>query len=221
MSEDFHVHGPHDHAVEHAGHDGDKFSGRVAVMTAILATIGALFGYMGGLTQNNAALYKNNAAIKKTEASNQWNYYQAKSGKQNLSELAMALPGVDVEKYKSEVTRYKSEKETIKKGAEKLEASSLDWDHRSDEQMHQHHKWALATTAEQIAISLAAITLLTRRKWMQYLAYAVAGIGLILGVLAWLPPAEHAAEGAHAASQPEGKPATDQKAVPEAPAPAH
>ncbi|WP_416172296.1 DUF4337 domain-containing protein [Actimicrobium sp. CCC2.4] len=187
MSDGFHVHGPHDHAVEHAGHDGDKFSGRIAVMTAILATVGALFGYLGGATQNNAAMLKNDAAIKKTEASNQWNYYQAKSNKQNLAELAMSLPGVNVEKYKADAARYKSEKEEIKKAAEKLEAASLDFNAQSEAQMHEHHRWALATTAEQIAISLAAITLLTRRRWMQYLAYGIAAVGLGLGVLAWYP----------------------------------
>jgi hypothetical protein len=48
----FHVHGPHDHAVEHAAHGNDPFSSRIAVMTAILATIGAMFGYQGGATQN-------------------------------------------------------------------------------------------------------------------------------------------------------------------------
>jgi hypothetical protein len=187
MSDGFHVHGPHDHAVEHAGHDGDKFSGRIAVMTAILATVGALFGYLGGATQNNAAMLKNDAAIKKTEAANQWNYYQAKSNKQNLAELAMALPGVNVEKYKADVVRYKAEKENIKLAAEKLEAASLDFNQQSEAQMHEHHRWALATTAEQIAISLAAITLLTRRRWMQYLAYGIATIGLGLGALAWFP----------------------------------
>ena len=187
MSEGFHVHGPHDHAVEHAGHDGDKFSGRIAVMTAILATVGALFGYLGGATQNNAAMLKNDAAIKKTEAANQWNYYQAKSNKQNLAELAMTLPGVNIDKYKADVARYKTEKEEIKKTAESLEAASQDFNHQSEAQMHEHHRWALATTAEQIAISLAAITLLTRRRWMQYLAYGIAAIGLGLGVLAWFP----------------------------------
>src|SRR6478735_5257207 len=118
----FHVHGPHDHEVEHAAHGGDGFASKIAVTTAVLATIGALFGYMAGDTQNNAALFKNNSAIKKTEASNQWNYYQAKSNKQNLAELAMSLPGVDVAKYKAEVERYKNEKEGIRKDAEKLEA---------------------------------------------------------------------------------------------------
>ena len=69
----FHVHGPHDHAVEHAAEHGnnDGFAGSIAVATAILATVGALFSYMGGATQANAGLFKNNAAIKKTEAGNQ------------------------------------------------------------------------------------------------------------------------------------------------------
>jgi hypothetical protein len=182
----FHVHGPHDHAVEHAAHSNDKFSGNIAVTTAILATIGAMFGYQGGATQNDAALFKNNAAIAKTEAANRWNYYQSKSSKQNLAELAMTLPNVDPEKYKAEVARYKSEKEDIKKDAEGWEAKSAEWDKKSDQALHQHHQWALATTAEQIAISLAAITLLTNRKWLQVATYVVAGAGIALGALAWL-----------------------------------
>ena len=182
----FHVHGPHDHAVEHAAHGGDGFSNNIAVMTAVLATVGAMFGYQGGATQNDAAMFKNNAAIEKTKAANSWNYYQAKSNKQNLAELAMVLPGIDPARYKAEVERYKQEKEGIKKDAEALDAKADEWNRKSDSALHQHHQWALATTAEQIAISLAAITLLTRKKWMMYGAYAVATLGIVLGVLAWV-----------------------------------
>lgn len=191
----FHVHGPHDHELEHAAHaahgaghgEKDGFAGSIAVATAILATIGALFAYMGGATQANAGLFKNNAAIKKTEASNQWNYYQAKSSKQNLSELALALVGDDKRKtYLDEVERYKKEKAEIKLAAEKLEAESTEWDKRSDAELHQHHRWAQATTALQIAIALAAIALLTRRKWLQWGLYGVSGVGMVLGGLAAL-----------------------------------
>src|SRR5947199_8950471 len=100
----FHVHGPHDHELEHAvqhgaeGHHGvggGSLTNQVAMFTAIISTVGAIFAYMGGATQANASLYKNNAAIRKTDASNQWNYYQAKSGKQNLSELTLALVADD------------------------------------------------------------------------------------------------------------------------------
>ncbi|MFZ6656213.1 DUF4337 domain-containing protein [Undibacterium sp. TJN19] len=181
----FHVHGPHDHELEHAAHGNDDFASRIAVMTAIMATVGALFGYAGGATQNDAGMFKNDAAIKKTEASNQWNFYQSKSNKQNLAELAMVLPGVDVEKYRAEVNRYKSEKEEIKKKADELEKEAQDYEHKSEESLHQHHRWAQAMTALQIAISLAAITLLTKKKWMQYASYGVAGIGVAVAGLAW------------------------------------
>src|SRR5450432_3820641 len=112
MSEGFHVHGPHDHEVEHQAQHGDPFAGRIAVMTAIFATIGAMFGYMGGATQNAALLFKNESAIRRAEASDQWNFYQAKSSKQNIAELGATLTtGEQQTKYKDDVDRYKKEKE--------------------------------------------------------------------------------------------------------------
>ena len=185
----FHVHGPHDHALEHAaqgGHD-DKFTNQIAMITAVIATVGAMFSYMGGATQADAGLFKNNAAIKKTEASNQWNYYQSKSTKQSLAELAQDLASEDQKlTYKAKVERYDKEKAQIKLVAEKLEADATAWDTRSDEQMHQHHRWAQSTTILQVAIALAAIALLTRKKWLEYAMFGVAGVGLVVGVLAVL-----------------------------------
>ena len=185
----FHVHGPHDHEIEHAVEHGakDSFSGQIAVATAIIATVGALFSYMGGATQANAGLYKNNAAIKKTEASNQWNYYQAKSSKQNMAELALALvPDERQERWRKEADRYNGEKAEIKSAADKLEAEAKAWDQRSDEQMHQHHRWAQATTVLQVSIALAAMALLTRRKWLEWGMYALAAVGGATGVAALL-----------------------------------
>jgi Na+/glutamate symporter len=182
----FHVHGPHDHELEHAaqGGHGDSHTSSIAMFTAIIATVGALFGYMGGATQANAGLYKNNAAIKKTEASNQWNYYQAKSSKQNLSELALELAPGKKEFYQEEIKRYKGEKSEIKAAAEKLETESKHWDEQSDEQMHQHHRWAQATTVLQVSIAMAAIALLTRKKWLEYVMYGAGALGVVVGGLA-------------------------------------
>ncbi len=190
----FHVHGPHDHELEHAaqgGHDKHEQGGgmiaQIAVITAIIATVGAIFSYMGGATQANAGLYKNNAALRKTEASNQWNYFQAKSTKQALAELARDLAADDKKPtYQSKVDRYEKEKGEIKSVADKLEADALQWDMQSDEQMHQHHRWAQATTVLQIAIALAAIALLTRKKWFEYAMFGLAGVGLLIGGLATL-----------------------------------
>ena len=188
----FHVHGPHDHELEHAQQGGHgEHSGminQIAMFTAIIATVGAIFGYMGGATQANAGLYKNNAAIKKTEASNQWNYFQAKSTKQSLAEVSRDLTTreSEKEKYQAKIDRYEKEKTEIKVGADKLEAEATEWDKQSDAQMHQHHRWAQATTVLQVCIALAAIALLTRKKWLEYAMFGTGGLGVLVGVLAAL-----------------------------------
>jgi hypothetical protein len=181
----FHVHGPHDHEVEHrAAHD--PFAGRIAVMTAIFATIGALFGYMAGATQNDALIFKNEAAIRKTEASDQWNFYQAKSSKQNIAELAAALTTGEAQaRYQKEVERYRKEKDEIMPEAKKLEQQSKEAEDRSEAAMHVHHRWAQATTLIQIAIALAAITILTRNRGLQYISFGVAAASVAVGALAW------------------------------------
>ena len=190
----FHVHGPHEHELEHAAQGAHDSHGpasaminQIAMFTAVIATVGAIFSYMGGATQANAGLFKNTAGIKKTEASNQWNYFQAKSTKQSLAEISRDLSPDDKKPvYQAKIERYEKEKKEIEADARKLEAVSADWDKRSDEQMHQHHRWAQATTVLQVSIALAAIALLTRKKWLEYAMFAVAGTGVLVGVLAML-----------------------------------
>jgi hypothetical protein len=194
----FHVHGPHDHELEHAGAHGDaesasaqsghrSMTSQIAVWTAVIATVGAIFAYMGGLTQANAGLYKNNAGMKKTEAANQWSYFQAKSTKQSLAEFARDMsPDERKPGWQTKVSRYEQEKAEIMLVAQKLDADAADWDQKSEAQMHQHHRWAQATTALQVSIALAAMALLTRRKWLEWGMLAVAGLGLVVGALAAL-----------------------------------
>jgi hypothetical protein len=188
MSEEgFEVRGAHEEHIDHAIEQGDRdpFSGRIAMTTALLATVGAMFGYMAGLTQADATLYKNSAAIRTTEASDQWNYFQAKGNKQNLAELGRELTGPEQQKhFTAEIERYAKEKDAIKLEAERLTADSKRMDRLSEEEMHVHHRWAQATTLFQIAIAMAAIALLTRKTWLQYMVYSFAALGAVLGALA-------------------------------------
>lgn len=195
----FHVHGPHDHALEHEAHDdhadhgagshktGPGFVQWVAIFTAILATIGAIVSYQGGHTQNEALLHKNEAVLKKTEAANQWALYQAKGTKLNLAELAEQL-ATDPEKkakYAAAVVRYKSEQEGIMAEARKFEAKSDEANKLSDHALNPHNKLAMAMTLIQIAISLAAICVLTRRNWMLGLAGVAAAGGIVFWIMAF------------------------------------
>ena len=75
--------------------------------------------------------------------------------------------------------RYKKEKADIKTAAEKLEADATHWDKQSDDQMHLHHRWAQATTALQVSITLAVMAFLTHRKSLEYGMFGVAGVGVV------------------------------------------
>jgi hypothetical protein len=50
--------------------------------------------------------------------------------------------------------------------------------------VHRHHRWAQGTTLIQVAIALAAITLLARSRWLLAVSVGVAGFGAAVGVLA-------------------------------------
>ena len=185
----FHVHGPYEHELETAHHEASNsrytMNNQIAMFTAVIATIGALFGYMDNTTLVNASVYKNNEAITKTEAASQWNFYQAKSNKQNLSEFAMTLLGKkESGPYAEQYQRYENEKTAIKAEAEKLEADAKSWNEKSDHAMHLHHRWAQATTLLQVSIALAAISLLSQNRWLKKAMYLVGATGVALGLLA-------------------------------------
>jgi len=188
MTEGFHVHGPHDHELEHAAHSSpDSFAGRLAATTAMLATLGAVFSYMGGVSQSAAALYDNDAAVKTTEATGQWTEYQAKMVRLSLSELALDLvPEARRGHYLEQARRTTAEVDDLKARAERLDAESIALDERSDHEIHKHHRWAQATTVLQISIAMAAIALLTKRHWLLYGVYGLGTVGTAMGVYSWL-----------------------------------
>ena len=181
-SDGFHVHGAHEHEVEHEAQQGPGLGQFVAIFTAILASIGAIVSYQGGATQNQAMLYKNEAVLKKTQASDQWNFYQAKSSKGHLMELAADIGTSEKQAfYLAQIKKYDQEKTAIKQKAEALEAESNHANEESEHLLHPHHRLAQAMTLIQISISLASITVLTRKRWL----FALAGIAAAGGVGLW------------------------------------
>jgi len=182
-----HVHGPHDHAVEHAA-QAPGLGQQVAIFTAVLATVGAIVSFFGGDTQNNAIIFKNEAVLERAEASDQWNFYQAKSMKQNIAEIAAAISTdpKTVEFYKAEAKRYAAEKKDVEKDARKHEAAYKIWNEKSEQALHPHHFLAISMTLLQIAIALASITVLTQKRWLLFGAALSAFGGAVFGVIAWL-----------------------------------
>ena len=181
-----HVHAAHEQELEHRAEQGPGLAQYIAIFTAILASLGAVIGYNVATRLNKAMLYKNEAVLKKTEASDQWNFYQAKSSKGHLMELAADMTGGKrAEAYKQKIERYEQEKKEIRTKAEALEAESHGANEKSERLLHPLHLTEQAMTLIQIAISLASITVLTRKKWLFVVAGASAAGGLTLWIMSY------------------------------------
>jgi hypothetical protein len=208
MSHDgFHVHGPDQHAVEHQAQHGEELAVRVSIMTAILATFGAVFSFLGAGHQsaaadlkNDAILVKNEANQLRTRAANQWAFYQAKSTKQNLAELGASLAGSEElrRRLSAEALRYQNEKAEIQRQAQALELAADRKDAEvgpliaeSNRLMHPHHTLAKAITFIQIGIALASICALTRVKALFWASATTSAIGILLALSTLLPASRH------------------------------
>jgi hypothetical protein len=181
MEEEYEVPSPHEHAVEEGGErKGDPLAQRIALMTAILATIGALISYQSGSAQNQAMFLKNESILKQAEASDQWAFYQSKSTKSHLDEAAAALATTPELKAQFLADKQKQDKDKaeIQKEAKKLQAESKKLGEESEAKLKPHERLALALTFIQIAVALAAITVLTRKSWLVWGAVGSAAIGI-------------------------------------------
>jgi hypothetical protein len=184
MSEGLHTHAPHDDAVHAAAHGHEhapvhSLGQWVAIFTALIAALGAMVSYQGSNLMTEVLLYKNEAVLKKAKATDEWNYYQAVSTKAHLMELALVMAAPDrVAGFKDEIAKYKEQKVEIKKNAEALEAESEHANAESARLNKPHHDLEIAMIFFQIAISMASITALTRRRWLFGMGLASAAIGI-------------------------------------------
>src|SRR5437762_10048860 len=162
-----------EHVRESAEHSTEVWISWVALTTAILAVLAAIAGLLSGQ-------HVNEAMMKQIEASDQWNYYQAKSIKASVLDAKMSLAGAPNESDQSRRDRYEKEQEEIKSDAEHKEAAAKS-------NFRKHEVFARGVTMFQIAIAIAAISALTKRRhfWMVSLLFGVVGcVFLVLAVIA-------------------------------------
>lgn len=188
MEVEFEVPSPHERAVEEQTENlGNRLAQKIALMTAILATIGALISYQSGSAQTEAMFLKNESILKQAEASDQWAYYQAKSVKSHIAEAtadAALSPEVRA-KYVAQLAQLGKEKAAIQVDAKKLQEQSRSLGEESEAKLRPHERLALAMTFIQIAVALAAITVLTRRAWLLWGSVTAAGVGIIAAITAF------------------------------------
>lgn len=163
----------HEEVHHHAKHGGVPWISGVALSTAILAVLAAISGLLAGM-------YANEAMMSQIQASDQWGYYQAKSIKAAILEAKTTLASEATDRDKEKAAQYQEEQAEIKREAEHKEAEAK-------ASFHRHEVFARSVTMFQIAIAIAAISALTKRRrfWFVSLVFGLAGaVFLVLGSMA-------------------------------------
>ena len=163
----------HEQIHHHAEHGGPPWISGVALSTAILAVLAAIAGLLSGK-------HANEAMMSQIQASNQWGYYQAKSIKASVLDAKMTLTAEATEKDLEKAAQYKEEQAEIKGEAEHKQTEA-------NSNFHKHEVFARAVTMFQIAIAIAAISALTKKRqfWFVSLIFGLAGVVfLVLGGVA-------------------------------------
>lgn len=156
----------------HATHSTEKWVGWVALTAAFLAALAAFTGLKAGD-------HANEALFEQTQASDKWNEFQAQKGKSmatmNKNEILVAM-GKSV----SEVDKAKLEEREKKQ--EKLREDATELQHSALKHLKQHQTLAPGVTLFQIAIAMAAITVLSKCKpiWFVSIALGITGIYFLL-----------------------------------------
>src|SRR4051794_28695462 len=195
-----------EHKLEHdergGGHghgDNSDRNKKVALLISVLALFLAFSETLGKAAQTSAL----NSQI---EASNLWNFFQAKNIRRTSTIIAgeqskLDLLGVtdpaqkaavqkQVDEWSKTAARYRSEPEAAGgkgEGTVELSRRAVEEQHHRDEYLAKYHHYEFASAAFQIGIVLASATVITGIVVLSFLAGGLGVVGLAFmafGVLA-------------------------------------
>jgi Domain of unknown function (DUF4337) len=157
----------HETLAEHAEHDeGGPWIGKAALSAAVIAVAAAIASLLAGH-------HANEAMLEQMQATDKWAYYQAKGIKSAVLEskvqLLEAMGKTAPPEEQAHIAKYEQEQKKIEEEGHELESSSR-------AHMERHTTLARAVTIFQIAIALAAIAVLVRRRGLWYGSMAL-GLG--------------------------------------------
>ncbi len=144
----------------------------VALSSALLAAMAAVASLMAGH-------HANEAMIDQIRSSDQWNYYQAKGVKATVLasklELLEGLEKPASQKDKDKIVEYGKQQQEIKEKADEMERSA-------DRHLHTHLIFARGVTLFQVAIAIAAISVLTHKRqfWIVSLVFGTVGFAFLI-----------------------------------------
>ena len=185
---------------DHGPADSSTINKRVALLIAVIALFLAFSETLGKSAQTSALNHQ-------IEASNLWNFFQAKNIRRTATIVAteqtkLELLGTLSDQQKAAITkqvddwtktaaRYRSEPEAAGgkgEGTVELSRRAIEEQHLRDTALARYHHYEVASAAFQIGIVLASSTVITGIVALSFLAAGLGVIGLAFTAIGLLAP---------------------------------
>jgi hypothetical protein len=200
-----------EHQIEHEDHKGggghgaghDRQNKRIALVISVLALFLAFSETLGKSAQTSALNFQ-------IEASNLWNFFQAKNIRRTATIVAGEQAKIDlttttdearkaalakqVDEWAKTAARYRSEPEAADgkgEGTVELARRAKEMENERDLALNKYHYFEFASAALQIGIVLCSAAVITGMILLVYLAGGLGVLGLVFMAMALFFPHVH------------------------------
>ncbi len=171
---------------EHAAHGGNKLIAWVSLTIAVLAVLSALVGSLETIASGRALGQKNEAVLAQMRASDQWNFYQAKSLKKHIYTVGAGAGGPNAAKYAAIAKGDGADEDKIQADARRFESERDERLKESEAAEGQHHILTIAATLMHMGIAISTVAIITGNRWPWLASLALGALGAVAAVAAYL-----------------------------------
>jgi hypothetical protein len=187
----------------HGGHDSQNQNKRIALVISVLALFLAGSETLGKSAQTSALNFQ-------IEASNLWNFFQAKNIRRTATIVATEQAKIDlaattdpvrkaaltkqVDEWTKTAARYRSEPEAAEgkgEGTVELARRAKEMEHDRDLALNKYHYFEFASAALQIGIVLCSAAVITGMIVLVWIAGGLGILGLVFTSMALFFPHVH------------------------------
>ena len=178
----------HEHVehAEHAAQSGNKLTTWVSVTIAVLAVLSALVGSLETIASGQAIGEKNEAVLAQSLASDQWNFYQAKSLKKHVYTVGAGLGVPNADKFTAVAKADGADEVPIQAQAKAFEKQRDEHLKASESAEDQHHKLTIAATLMHMGIAISTIAIITGKRWPWHASVVLGLLGSVVAGIAYL-----------------------------------
>ena len=176
-------------ATHEAAHKGTGHAKTIGLLISVLALLLAVSEMLGKSAQTKGLTLN-------IEASDTWNFYQAKTVRQTGvrtalegARLANPNPSPEAQKqfsqWQAAIDRWESEPDK-NEGRKELMAKAKDTEHRRDEAFEKYHAYEVASLILQLGIVLASVSLLSSIMAFAFGSMALGALGATMLAAAYM-----------------------------------